>query len=817
MSSGNTYRFKADGSHVEYFTNGQVNPFGLCFDPLGNIYSCDCHSRPIYQLLRGAFYPSFGRPHDGLGFGPEMMTHSHGSTAIAGITYYAADNFPPEFRDNILIGNVVTNRVNRDTLKKHGSTYLAVEAPDFIRSDDPWFRPVDIKLGPDGALYIADFYNRIIGHYEVRLDHPGRDKTRGRIWRVFYRGKDGKPAGTPAPRWDFAKATGTDLAHDLAHPNLMVRMTAMNELVDRGDEDSKDAIRRVLRRPTNSFQRVHGMWALERLGDQSSVSLAGSAHGVDALVRVHALRVLGERAWKTGMDRATTFFIGKCSDDSDPFVRRTAAEVMGRHPDPHFFLKWLLSMRREVPADDTHQLHAIRMALRDHLLLKQTWEKYQDAEWNDADCRALADVCPGVPSQDAASFLLANLPRLNEQPGRVLDYVHHIARYGKAGSGAAVRAFAETKHSNNLVFQSALVRAMREGTEARGSKLDDADRRWGGELAAKLLAAKERPQIQAGIELAQALRLEAAQDRLTALLTTKSAPRELREAAGGALAVINPPRPVQALGRILGDAAEPLALREHVAGTLAGTNQSRALEELAKTLSSAPAPLQNAIAQALARSRPGAEKLLDAVAAGKASARLLQEPAVRARLEQAHLSDLGKRLGKLTHGLPTADQRLQDILHKRAAGFAKARADVNAGFKVFEKNCAACHQIANNGAKIAPQLDGVGARGVERLLEDILDPSRNVDQAFRATTLTLTNGQILSGLVLREEGAVIVLADAQGKEQRIPKETVEERVVSQLSPMPADFTEKLSEPELYDLLAYLLEQRAPVKTLYKSK
>src|SRR5207248_1842143 len=180
MQSGNTYRFKPDGSHVEQYTHGQVNPFGLALDPLGNWFTCDCHSRPVYQILRGAYYPSFGKPHDGLGFGPEMVTHDHGSTAIAGIAYYAAEHFPPEFRGNVFIGNVVTNRVNRDRVEWHGSSPKGIEQPDFLTSDDPWFRPVDIKLGPDGALYVADFYNRIIGHYEVPLTHPGRDRERGR-------------------------------------------------------------------------------------------------------------------------------------------------------------------------------------------------------------------------------------------------------------------------------------------------------------------------------------------------------------------------------------------------------------------------------------------------------------------------------------------------------------------------------------------------------------------------------------------------------------------------------------------------------------
>src|SRR5688572_13606295 len=84
MHSGNTWRMKADGSKVEYYTHGQVNPFGLCFDPLGNLYSADCHSLPIYHLLRGGWYPTFGGEHDGLGHAPNVMSHLHGSTAIGG-------------------------------------------------------------------------------------------------------------------------------------------------------------------------------------------------------------------------------------------------------------------------------------------------------------------------------------------------------------------------------------------------------------------------------------------------------------------------------------------------------------------------------------------------------------------------------------------------------------------------------------------------------------------------------------------------------------------------------------------------------------
>ena len=226
-----------------------------------------------------------------------------------------------------------------------------------------------------------------------------------------------------------------------------------------------------------------------------------------------------------------------------------------------------------------------------------------------------------------------------------------------------------------------------------------------------------------------------------------------------------------------------------------------------QALPAAPARLQNVIAAALVGSRPGAEKLLEAVAAGKASARLLQEPAVVPRLNASRVPGLQERVAKLTRGLPPADQRLQELLKQRRAGFVKAKADAALGAKVFEKHCATCHQVGGQGAKIGPQLDGIGLRGLDRLLEDTLDPNRNVDQAFRTTSLVLKKGQVVSGLLLKEEGAVLVLADDKGKEVRVEKGAVDERYTTQVSPMPANLSESIPEAEFYQLMAYLLAQR----------
>ncbi len=262
MDSGNVYRFQEDGSHFEQFTWGQVNPFGLTFDPLGNLFSADCHTMPLYLLLRGARYPHFGNQPDGLGFGPTMMRHNHGSTGICGPAYYAADHFPADFRDNLFVCNPVTGRINRDKLKAVGSTYECIEQPDFVACEGNLFRPVDCIVGPDGALYIADFCNPVIGHYEAPLNHPDRDRNHGRVWRVIYRGESGEG---PPPKMmpDLTKLSAKELFALLADPNLQVRTLVTNYLVDaHADASPALAKRASMRAMIHTCGRtVFGSWS----------------------------------------------------------------------------------------------------------------------------------------------------------------------------------------------------------------------------------------------------------------------------------------------------------------------------------------------------------------------------------------------------------------------------------------------------------------------------------------------------------------------------------------------------------------------------
>ncbi|HEX8915023.1 MAG TPA: PVC-type heme-binding CxxCH protein, partial [Humisphaera sp.] len=418
MQSGNTYRFRPDGTGLQLFARGQVNPFGLCFDPLGNLYSADCHTRPQMMLLRGAVYPSFGKPDDGLGFGPEMCLHDHGSTGIAGTVYYDADQFPAEYRGNIFNGNPVTNIVNRDTIQWTGSSPKAVEQKDFLVSADPWFRPVQVKLGPDGALYVADFYNKIIGHYEVDLKHPGRDRTSGRIWRIVYKGTGAAPrepsgsaagpsgaqATTDTPRAtpalpDLTRLTSEQLVSKLGDPNITVRLLATNLLADRKSPDDLKALRHGLVPASQGPRLVHIAWALERLNALTDEDLA-YLWGQGTAERVHLMRILSERTdWNAEARKHALAGL----TDADATVRRCAADALARHPHADH-VRPLLAAHAAAPAGDACLLHAIRIAVRDQIVGSDALAKLGSDPLSPADRQALLESALGAQTPAAGAF-----------------------------------------------------------------------------------------------------------------------------------------------------------------------------------------------------------------------------------------------------------------------------------------------------------------------------------------------------------------------------------------------------------------------------
>jgi len=337
-------------------------------------------------------------------------------------------------------------------------------------------------------------------------------------------------------------------------------------------------------------------------------------------------------------------------------------------------------------------------------------------------------------------------------------------------------------------------------------KVPDTFTAWAQTAVGAAFKSEDKGLTTDAIKLCRDLKLDSAAGPLEEL-AARGKSQELRLAAIDALPSIVGNRAVAPLGRLAGAAEEPMAVRQKAATALAALNTAEARAELIARLQSAPQGLAVVIAVGLAASREGGEALMGAVETGKAPRRLLLDKAVEGRFKAGKSQALVDRLEKVTKDLPAEDPRIVELLQTRRKGFAAAKPNPTRGAELFTKTCAGCHKIDGKGQKVGPELDAVWTRGVDRLLEDVLDPNRNVDQAFRATLIKTNDDRVISGLVLREEGQLLVVQEAADKETKVALKDIAQRVLSQLSPMPGNVVDALPEADFYDLISFLLQQR----------
>ncbi|HEY2412001.1 MAG TPA: PVC-type heme-binding CxxCH protein, partial [Pirellulaceae bacterium] len=495
MQSGNVFRFQLDGSRIEHFTHGQVNPFGMCFDEYFNIFTADCHSKPIYQLLRGGYYPSFGKPHDGLGFVPPMMDHLHGSTAICGLVKYSGENFPEEYRGDFYSGNVMTSRINRNKPEYHGSTIKAIEQPDFLSTTDPWFRPVDLQIGPDGALYIADFYNRIIGHYEVPLPHPGRDRTSGRIWRVSYKGDDTKTK--PARMRRFGDKEHGDLFdsgkpfEEGPLPWRLRNMQAVLDQTDSPDFPNGNTLRGVLNVGDPRFQdtedataKMLWLWLFENLGVEENNYIADCLRHKSPVVRTQVMKMLSERNNDWGWKEISRILAVTGLEDPDAFVVRAAADALGQHPDVAN-IKPLIAAHSKAAEDDALLRYGILRSLSYHIGAINDIADYRSLKLDDNAEKLVASTCLAVPTSISAAILLRYLETHDDN---VAAYLQHAARYADPAAISDIIRIGRSKAASDLEFQASVIESLASGLDQRGGmKLPDLAS-WARDVATRLLA-----------------------------------------------------------------------------------------------------------------------------------------------------------------------------------------------------------------------------------------------------------------------------------------------------------------------------------------
>ena len=313
-------RFTPDGEKFETIGYGPCNIWGLVLAGEGEVFiqEANDYGYPVMPFHVGACYPGctpFPKPYAPTF--PGLARLGMGGTGLSGLALSdKLGGFPDAYANVFYVANPVTQRIQAVKLLRDGPHFSLVKLPDFIRCSDEWFRPVAIHFGPDSCLYIVDWYNKVISHNEVPRNHPDRDKTRGRIWRV--RHEDQAPPQVP----DFTKLPEEELLTNLGANNLWRARTAWQQIIDRNAVSVAPQLEAIVKNIANpAASRIQALWALEGL-KHLKVNIIRELFGdPNRNIRREALRVLDGSAWSTEfLDLAAPL-----KDDLDPEVR---AEVI---------------------------------------------------------------------------------------------------------------------------------------------------------------------------------------------------------------------------------------------------------------------------------------------------------------------------------------------------------------------------------------------------------------------------------------------------------------------------------------------------------
>ncbi len=782
MNGGGVWHFRPETMELEAFTLGLVNPWGHAFDRFGQSFETDgAGGEGINYVFPG--FVGMASP----GAKREMQGLNPGKPKLCGLERVGGSHLPEDWQGKLITNDFRAHRVCVYEVTEDGSGFAARELPELIKTRHPAFRPIDCKLGPDGAIYIADWYNPIIQHGEVDFRDPRRDHTHGRIWRV-------KAKNRPLlPYKDLNRLKETELVELLLSDEPWWRHHARRVLKERGKKKVLPAIAAVRKAIPDAFRdqaELELLWVHQSLNDVNVDLLRKLLQNNDARIRAAATRVLYH--WQDRVPDKLPMLQTLALDDH-PRVRSEAAHALCRCKEPNAVLLALAAL--EKPTD-----RFLEFALEQAADMSQdVWlPAMQDGTLTlPKDPSVLLFALKAADSANAVPLLLDALPGWKSDPKATAQVMQLVASRGNAEELAHVFDLALATDNNDT--RTMLLDALIEANQRR--QLNPASDR---DLLKTLLDSKTESVQAPAAELAGRWQLSGIAPRLTRIAKNNALQLATRRAAIRGLAALREKEILQELN----DQKQKPQIRIAAVAGLNRLDQSaaaKAAAELLPQLTEADNP--GRLVQAFL-AQDGADAVLAAaIDSQKPMAPDVAKICIRtARTSGRDVQQLVTRLQEA--GGLNEERKLSPAEQEQLLRDAKANGSAARGEQVYRRaslNCMKCHAIGGAGGTVGPELGSMGASAPpDYLLESLIDPGAKIKENYHSLIVATDEGEIITGVLVRETTDSLILRNADDEDVSIPLHAIELRKDGG-SLMPAGLVNELTRNEIIDLLSFLSE------------
>lgn len=803
------FRIHPRTREFQIFAEGTSNPWGIAFNGDGEAFISACVIDHLWHIVESAYYIRQGGPYPPHTWPMRsIVDHKHQKAAYCGITWFDSEAYPEEYRNVLYMGNIHGGCINADIAERSGATYKGRPHPgfpapkgafehdtvakigegndaklaDFLTANDAWFMPVVQKVGPDGCLYLLDWYDRYHCYQDANADPAGIEREKGRLYRVVYQGHQNKKAA------DLGAKSDDELIALLDDTNVYNRTTAQRLLQERLTTSlAKKLVGVVIDEATSDRQRTHALFSAlahlkfsELFQEVKRMPVSIKTKIEPWLVR----RTMDDPRWAARM----SVTIESQQDQLDQHLsgydqRKLAQAAIGAGKFP-----------QNVPFASRFLLAILKHSDNDPMLSHLVWQNLVSRilEAPDDFATVLSHQLKG--QGDELSVLLSRSIALlssTQVDGHLLgNLLADVVR--------AAGVPTEVKRDCLQVVSQALRQGQLSGVQRRSL------------LASLVMKTSDEGAVQSSLISVLALLgdLESMQVVIKTFNETGRQPSERIEALQ-VLVAAKAPHIISNVGDAIGGNSVSKEFRIAVIEAISGVNDPEIGDFLIDNYPTWESDVQPRVIEVLTQRDTWSVALLQEIEARKIDKEAVNLNQLK-RVASFKNEELQKLVAKV-YGQIRADRRSdrQHVINFHRDFLNGTPGDPHKGVAIFKKVCAQCHKMYGDGAEVGPDITRNGRNNWDQLLQNVFDPSAVIGPGYQARQLATDDGRILTGLPVEESDQRVVLKIQGGKLETIPRDKIEAYKVSEVSMMPEDLEKQLKPQELADLFAYLALDRPP--------